>query len=569
MKYTHIIKQAIVECLQEGQYPLITFELAKPKDLKHGDYATNVAFKLAKEMGTDALSIGNDLKKRLSVKLADCVDRIEIVNDYINFFFTEQVLQSIVLEAILSGDTFCSGFVDDKRLRIVEFSSPNIAKPFTVGHLRSTIIGDSLARLLKHAGCNVLKDNHIGDWGTQFGKMTVAIKKWGDEKKLMQSSEPVKDLVALYVKFHQEAEVDIALEDEARAWFTRLENGDLEATRIWYMCVELSMVEFEKIYKRLNVSFDTTNGESFFQDKMDIVLQELREKNLSRIGEKGAELVFFDEDTKLPPLMVLKQDGSTLYATRDLATDRYRKETYGSDIVIINEVGGEQAEYFKQIFKTEELLGYFTKEQRVHVKHGLYKLKAGKMSTRAGNVILLENVLDDGLEEVRKEVQKVPGKTISDDDIQKIAIGAVKFYDLFRSCEKNIAFSLEEMLNLKGDTGPYVQYAVVKINSLIEKATEAGIYPDTFSNVSLGKPEIILAQKIDGFGAALEMAVAKYAPHYVAGYLIELAREYNSYYAKNFIIKENNVAGLFVSTAVASVLSLGLSLIGIEVPSEM
>ena len=565
MKYSEVIQQAIVECLKEELYPHVEFNLSKPKDLKHGDYTTNVLFILSKKIKSDPIVLGQTLQEKLTQKLGWLVSKIEIVNGYINFYFSQEILKSIVFDAVISGNHFHSGFSEDKRIHIVEFSSPNIAKPFMVGHLRSTIIGDSIARLLKYAGYSVIKDNHLGDWGTQFGKMIVAIKKWGNEKQLLASKDPVKDLVALYVKFHTEAKTDLSLEDDAREWFTKLEKGNLEAIGLWYMCVELSMIEFEKIYKRLGVTFDTMLGESFFQEKMESVLINLREKKLTQIGDKGAELVFFEEDTKLPPLMVIKQDGSTLYSTRDLATDLYRKETYGNDIVIINEVGAEQSEYFKQIHKTEELLGYFRKEQRIHVKHGLYRLKDSKMSTREGNVIWLEEVLDGALEEVKK----VSGDSISETDAQKIAVGAVKFYDLFRFCEMDIIFSLKEMLNLKGDTGPYVQYAVVKINSLIQKAKDANIYPATFAHISLGEAELLIAQKIDGFGVALEMSVTKYAPHHLAGYLIELAREYNSYYAQNFIIKENNVAGLFVSKAVASVLTLGLDLIGIEIPNAM
>ena len=565
MEYKEIIRTAILESLEELSYPLVEFNLSKPKDLKNGDYCTNILFVLAKSLSMKPDAVGVTLKGILEEKLKHCVSKIEIVKGYINFLFTEVVLKSIVSNAILFDSKFCSNFSTDTRTHIIEFSSPNIAKPFTVGHLRSTIIGDSIARLLAHAGYTVVKDNHLGDWGTQFGKMIVAIKKWGDESVLLASKEPVKDLVALYIKFHEEAEKDKELENEARKWFTDLENGNLEAIRLWTMCVELSMVEFEKIYQRLGVKFDTILGESFFQDKMGYMLDDLREKNLTTIGDEGAELIFFSEDTKLPPLMILKKDGSTLYQTRDLATDRYRKQTYGNDIVIINEVGSEQSGYFKQIYETERLLGYFSKDQRIHVKHGLYRLADSKMSTRAGKVIWLEDVLDGAFEQVKIK----SGNSISDEDSNKIAIGAVKFYDLFRSCEMDIVFNLDEMLSLKGDTGPYVQYAVVKINSLIEKAETAGVQLESPTEIPFGEAELAIAKMIDGFGEAVSLSVSKLAPHHLAGYLIDLAREYNSYYAQNYIIKDKNIAGVAISKAVACVLTLGLSLIGIEIPSRM
>ena len=578
MKYSQIITQGIIECLGAQSLPLVEFVLSKPAE-GFGDYSTNVSFLVAKKVKKNPIVIGEALRNHLLKRIGSIVEKIEVKGGYINFFLSSDALKSIGQEALSKGPHFYSNFVKEKRLHIVEFSSPNIAKPFTIGHLRSTIIGDAVARILAHAGYKVIKDNHLGDWGTQFGKMIVAIKKWGNEAELSLSTEPVKDLVKLYVKFHEESETvpdlqtaqddatvpNKPLEDEAREWFTKLEQGDPEARRIWKKSVDLSLTEFSKIYQRLDVHFDTLWGESHFENKMAIVLEELKAKGLVRESE-GALVAFFDEELKLPPLMVLKKDGGTLYATRDLATDRYRKEFYGSDIVIINEVGKEQALYFKQIFKLEELLGYFPQDQRVHVMHGHYRFIDSKMSTRKGNVIWLNDVLDEA---VRR------AKTLCSDegteaDAEKIGIGAIKFYDLCRSSEDDIVFSWENMLNMKGDTGPYVQYTAVRINSLVAKAEKMGLsLPDNIVSLELKSDEFPIIKAIDGFGEAVEKAASNYAPHHLAGYLISLCREYNSYYAKHNVVQESNVAGLFVSKAVVNVLTLGLGLLGIGVPSKM
>lgn len=583
MKSYKVIWDAIDIAVHDSLLPSMSFSLSKPKNSSFGDYSTNVALLIGNLLEESPMSIAEGLKNEFLEKYLSNVARVEVVKPgFINFFLCDSVLQDVVLDAFDNPDTFCGNVIVDSRTHIVEFSSPNIAKPFTIGHLRSTIIGNSIASILSHVGYKVVKDNHLGDWGTQFGKMIVAIKKWGDEEQISNSENPVKELVALYQKFHAESTAEMGvvddtnpqlaeegelekgtspLLDEAREWFVKLEKGDLEARRIWKICVDLSMREFSKIYERLGVSFDTFWGESMFEDKMDVVLQELKDKNLVR-ESKGALMVFFEDKTKLDPLMVLKKDGGTLYATRDLATDRYRKEFYGKDIVIINEVGKEQASYFKQIFKVEELLGYFEKGQRIHVKHGLYKFPDGKMSTRKGNVIWLADVLDEAV----KGARALSGDNLSDSDIEKIGIGAIKFYDLYRDCEGDVLFSWENILNMEGDTGPYVQYTAVRINSLLEKARTQEMVP---YEIVLGKSEQDIARIIEGFPVMIMKAASEYAPHHLASYLIDLARAYNSYYANTKIIQERNQAGLFVSKATANVLTLGLKLLGIEVPSKM
>jgi len=443
-----------------------------PDDPRHGDYATNVALVAAKKLGKQPMELGEELKKNFLA--LSFIERIEVVKPgFINFW--------ISYKALLNEKTIAN--IGKGKAVIVEYSSPNIAKPFTIGHLRSTIIGDAIANLLEATGWDVKRDNHIGDWGTQFGKQIYAIKHWGNEEEIEQSKQPVKLLVELYIKFHDEAEKNPQLEDEAREWFKKLEDGDPEARRLWQKCITWSWNEFDHIYTLLNVSFTENKGkgygESFFEDKMSLVVDELKEKELLKEGENGAKLVFFPND-ELPPLMILKQDGASLYATRDLATDKFRLDTYGKDVVIINEVGTEQSLYFKQLFKLEEMLGWVTKNQRIHVKHGLYRFKEGKMSTRKGNVIWLKDVLEEAgkrafaiMDEAKKQLQLSAYEQALLG--LKVGIGAIKWSDLKRSAEQDITFDWDDMLTMQGNSGPYIQYTYARTQSVLRKDQTAKI----------------------------------------------------------------------------------------------
>ncbi len=570
MKYQTEIQQAIKNALEQLYLPLVAFSVAQSPQPHFGDFSTNVSLILGKEIGSNPMEIAEKISKTLNHNKNSTIEKIEVVKPgFINFFLSKEVLKSVVIEAIEKGQSYCSNFTQDTRLHIVEFSSPNIAKPFTIGHLRSTIIGDSIARLLTHAGYKVIKDNHLGDWGTQFGKMIYAIKEWGNEDALDKSTEPVKDLVVLYQRFNEEAEKNKALNDEARAWFAKLEKHDVEAKRIWKKCVDLSMIEFGKIYTRLNVTFDTYWGESHFEEAMIQVLTDLKSKNLLTQSE-GAQVVFFDEKLNLPLLMILKKDGATLYATRDLATALYRKNFYGPDVVVINETGKEQSGYFKQIFELEEMLGYFKKEQRHHVAHGHYRFAGGKMSTRKGDVIWLEDVLNEAVMNAKKFSESKGSST----DAEKIGIGAIKWNDLSRSSEQDIIFDWTKILNMKGDSGPYLQYTVVRLRSLIQKANQYS--PQSLESFKLDTNEwsaadYAMAKEIHAFSYALSRSVSDYATHYLASYLIGLARMYNGYYNANSVIENKMVSAtpFYIAKAVENVLSIGLNLFGIEIPEKM
>src|SRR3989344_4310269 len=347
-KIENLIKDALVKL----GAPDAEFSVEHPEDLKNGDYSTNVAMVCWKKFETNELKpsrvqvadmIGGVIKKNLPNE----IEKIEVAGGFINFYLSESFFSESLTEIFKLGENFGKSNLKVGKKVLVEYSSPNIAKPFTIGHLRSTIIGDSISRILEFSGFEVTRDNHLGDWGTQFGKLIVAIKKWGNFEALENDPEPIKTLVDLYVKFYEEAEKDTTLKEEGRKWFAKLENKDEEAMIIWHKCIDLSMKEFNKVYDRLSVSkFDTVLGESFFENKMKDVINDVKAKNLGKESQ-GAFIIEFSEEKKLPPLLLFKSDGSSLYALRDLATDKWRKYQYGNDITIINEVGSEQREYFR------------------------------------------------------------------------------------------------------------------------------------------------------------------------------------------------------------------------------
>ena len=343
------IKKSIEDALKKLEIEAKEIHLEHPEDLSHGDYSTNVAMVLAPKSGLKPLQLAEKLKSDLSKGLqkGGFIEKIDIAGPgFINFYLSPEFFNESIKEILERKSDFGKNDLGKGKKVIVEYSSPNIAKPFTIGHLRSTIIGDSIAKILEFSGHQVIRDNHIGDWGTQFGKLIVAIKKWGDEKKLNKSKNPVKILVDLYIKFHKEVEKNPKLEDEAREWFKKLEQHDKETFSLWKKIVDWSMKEFNRLYGRLGVKFDEILPESFFEEKMREVLEEIKNKKIGQMSE-GALVIFFTEESHLPPLLVQKSDGTSLYATRELATDKYRKEKYGKDIVIINELEESENMYEK------------------------------------------------------------------------------------------------------------------------------------------------------------------------------------------------------------------------------
>src|SRR3989344_2959146 len=552
MNFREEIKLVVDKALKDLGEKSHTYQIEHPADMAHGDYSVNVAL-VAGGGKKLAEKIAQKLQKS---KLSDIASEIEVAGPgFVNISIRSEAFITLV-DKVINGEHL-GGSGAGKRV-IVEYSSPNIAKPFTVGHLRSTIIGDAIANILEAVGWQVLRDNHLGDWGTQFGKQICALKKWGDVNRTDYS---VKELVDLYVKFHEEAEKDPKLDDEARVLFKKLEDGDKEARALWQKCVDWSWVEFNKIYKRLGIKFSEEFnqgrglGESFFEDKMKPVIAELKDKKLLKTGEYGAQLVFFKKD-KCPPAMILKKDGATLYATRDLATDKYRKEKYRPDLVI-NEVGQEQELYFKQLFEIETMLGWYKEGQRIHVAHGMYRFKEGKMSTRKGNVIWLEEVLDEA-------EKKATAK--------EIAIGALKWNDLKGSAKRDIVFDWDEILNMEGNSGPYLQYTYARCRSVIAKSNSQIDPERSRRTTDLTNPEGLVLRTLYRFEEVVNQAAEELAPNVVANFLYDLAQRYNNFYNVETILKAEKgkkELRLWLTHATAEILKKGLYLLGIEVPSRM
>lgn len=522
-------------------------------NLSFGDLTTNVPMVYAKKLGRKPLELAEEI---LSYLESSSNYKTSVASPgYINFTFTPEYLAENLKDILLKKERYGKTNVNigvEAKTVVVEFSSPNIAKPFGIGHLRSTIIGDSIAKLLTFNGFRVLRDNHLGDWGTQFGKLIYAIKNWSDLERIKNSDSPIKDLFNLYVRFHKEAESDPELNQKGRDWFKKLESGDKEARGIWKTCVDLSLKEFNRIYDVLDVNFDMMLGESFYEDKMREVIEELDRKKLLT-ESKGAQLVFFSKD-KYPPLMILKNDGTTLYATRDLATDRYRFDEWGNDILIINEVGAEQSLYFRQLFEIEQMLDWCEGSQRIHLKHGHYRFKDRKMSTRKGDIIWLDNL-------VSQAVKKA--SDFNKDVALDVAIAAIKWNDLKAEIIKDVIFDWDEVLSLKGNTGPYVQYTYARCSSLLGKS---GIEEDEIHLIEgASQPEMKLIRTFIQFPLAVKMATENLTPHHICNFLLKLSQEYNSYYDSGKIIgSDREDMGIALTKATLIILKTGLNLLGIK-----
>jgi len=614
MTPTTQLEVIFLAALRELQLELngsLTFEV--PSNPEFGDYSTNLAMRLFAQQASDldfkaaypnpqtvAKAIQDLILADIKLSPKSIIEDISIAGPG---FLNIKLSTSFLMEQLLQMATHLDRLItqpDRGKTAIVEYSSPNIAKPFTIGHLRSTIIGEAVANLLEAKGWTVKRDNHLGDWGTQFGKQIYAIKAWGDEAEIEASPQPVKKLVELYVKFHEAAEVDPTLEDAARAWFKKLEDGDAEARRLWQKCIDWSWKEFEGLYQKLGVTFTENNGrgygESFFEDKMTGILEQL-ESNPQidyRSGEDGAKLVFFPND-ELPQLMIIKKDGTTLYATRDLATDWFRLQTYGSDITIINEVGAEQALYFQQIYRIEQLLGWYTAVQRVHVKHGLYRFKDKKMSTRKGNVIWLEDVLSEAEERAKQlavrpktgssESAEAHTSLLSSEELlsnsRAIGLGALKWNDLKRSSHMDVVFDWDEMLSMQGNSGPYLQYTNVRCLSILEKAqatsddknSSIANHIDPLLYILMPSEKLIIRQLLQ-FDEIVTKAATEFAPHHLATYLYQLAQSYNSFYNTQPILSAKvlpaeKTVRLALTATVQRVIEEGLKLLGIQTVAKM
>lgn len=536
-----------------------------PPKSEMGDYAFP-CFQLAKVMRKSPNMIAEELVSKIN---SEGFEKITNLGPYVNFFVDKTAFSKATIEKVIEeGDKYGSSNIGEGKTVCIDYSSPNIAKPFHVGHLFSTSIGNSLYKLFEEEGYNVVGINHLGDWGTQFGKLISAYKRWVDEEAL--EKDAIAELLRIYVKFHDEAEKDPSLVDEGRMYFKRLEDGEPEETALWKRFRELSLKEFNRVYDLLGVKFDSFAGEAFYNDKMQVVIDELREKNLLT-ESNGAQVVMLDE-YNMPPCIILKEDGATIYATRDLAAANYRKNTYDFDKCIYV-VGSPQALHFKQVFKTLELSGKEWAKDCVHVGFGLVKFADGGMSTRKGKVILLDDLLNEAIAKTLEVInEKNPELENKEEIAKKIGVGAVIFTYLKNSREKDIIFDWKEILSFEGETGPYVQYSYARGNSILERAGEIDLTNVDYSKLN-SKEEFELIKSLENFSKNVHSAIEKLEPSVVTRYVIEVAKLFNKFYNAHSVLnledEELKKARLALVKASLQVIKNGLGLIGIEVVEKM
>lgn len=562
MEYKTIFVQLLHDQIGEHfEKAKIERMLEKPKYEAIGDLAFP-CFDLAKIYRKSPHQIAEELMKNIS--WPPIFQQVEAVNGYINIFLNRNEVSAKVIHEILEKKAaFGQSSFGKNNVITIDFSSPNIAKPFSMGHLRSTVIGNSLALIAEKCGYQVIRINHLGDWGTQFGKLIVAYKMWGKEQVVKKN--PIKELLKLYIRFHEEAEHDESLNEAGRAWFKKLENNHPEALELWKWFREESWKEFSKIYELLGVSFDSTDGEAFYNDKMDIVIKELKDKGLLEESE-GAEIV--ELGASYPPCLIKKKDGTTLYATRDLAAAIYRKNKYNS-VKSLYVVGHEQSLHFKQIFLVLKKMGHEWYEGLEHVPFGMMLKNGKKMSTRKGKIVLLEEVLNDAIELALENMeQKNP--TLSSKEIvaQQVGTGAVIFHDLKNYRLNDVEFSLEEMLKFEGDTGPYVQYTHARASALLRKGNYKEIER---TEAQFDEEAWPIVKELIEFPEVIKRAYDGYDPSLIAKYVIQLSKKFNQYYGKVRILADSEYKQVRLSlvSAVQIVLREGLRLLGVDAPEEM
>ena len=539
-----------------------------PKDTKMGDYALP-CFKLAKEMKKSPVIIANEIKEKIEMP-NKYISKIEAVNGFLNIFINNEMLIENVLDEMESKkENYGSSNIGNGKNIIVEYSSPNIAKPFHVGHLRTTVIGRALYNMYKFLGYNTIGINHLGDWGTQFGKLIEGYKRFGNEYNLEEN--PIDKLTEIYVRINELCKEDESVLDDCRNNFKKLEDGDEYCIQVWQKFKDLSLKEFQRIYDILDVHFDSNNGESFYSDKMQEVVDILR-KNNKLVESQGAEIVDL-EYKNMPPLMVTKSNGSTTYATRDLAAILYRARTYDFDKCIYV-VAYEQNLHFKQVFEVAKFLDLDEKYTNglIHVPYGMVRLKTGKMSTREGTLIKLEDILKEAVTRAKAIIEeKNPNIEGKDDIAKKVGIGAVIFNDLSNNIIKDEVFDWDIMLNFQGETGPYIQYMYVRTKSILEKENYT-MNKDLVDISELEEHGIELIKQIYSFNDIVKQAVDKNEPSIISRYLIDVAKLYSSFYNDNKIIVEDEKiknTRLCLTYMVGNVLKIGTGLLGMEMPDRM
>lgn len=527
-----------------------------PPESHMGDIAFP-CFKLSKTLRRSPQQIAEAINDGLAVESAE---KTEVVSGYLNIFISNSYTVNSMLNSMLNeGDDFGKNDIGKGKTMCIDYSSPNMAKPFHIGHLGTTAIGNSIKRIHEFSGFKCVGINHLGDWGTQYGRLAVAYSKWGSKEEVEKLG--VKELVRIYQRFYIEAEKAPSLNAEARAAFTKMENGDEELLSIWRWFKEISLKEFMKTYDMLDISFDSYSGESFYNDKTDAVVKELEDKGLL-VESDGAKIVSL-EDYKMPPCIILKSDGSTIYATRDIAAALYRKKTYNFDkCVYVTDAG--QSLHFAQFFKVIGLMGYDWEDQLVHVPYGKISVDGQKLATRAGNAVLLEDLFDEAIRRVREVIEeKNPDCDIKDEIAQKVGVGAVIFNQLSTGRIKDINFVWDEALNFEGNTGPYIQYTYVRASSVLEKIEKrTDEYPETLTS-----DEKDIIKTLSLFPLRVKQALDDYEPSIISRYMLDVSHAFNRFYHNCPINKADDstkALRLDICKATKSVLGNALWLIGME-----
>lgn len=544
--------------------------IERPKQFEHGHLAFPV-FALAKTLKQAPPIIAGRLSQEIQAKMAEgtflFLESVQPAGGFLNFTFKNTYLQNLLFEEMQKSSVGFSEHGKGKTV-VIDFASPNVAKPMHVGHLRAAMVGQAIRNLAASQGFKVIGVNHLGDWGSQFGRLAWAYQEWGAEYSF--AGNPIDDLLKLYVRFHDEAETNPALEAEGASTFKKLENGDPEIQKIWKMIIDYSMKDYDRLLKGLlNVQHDAVLGESFYNDKMEPVLKLLREKNLL-VESEGAQVVFFDEKENMPPCLIKKSDGASIYATRDLAAAIYRHDVMKGD-ELLYVVGQDQSLHFRQVFKVLEMLGFEWAKNCHHISFGLYRFKDGKMSTRQGKVILFEDVISQAIELVEKMISdKNPDLVDKETVAKQVAIGALIFNDLINDRIKNVEFDWDRILSMEGDSGPYVQYTGVRCKSILRK------YP---GKIELAAPaemsseeERKLVYQLLQFQEILQGAYNQYRPNILAQYLLELCGSFSGFYHKCRILGEASdlqASRIALVAATDKVLTQGLAILNIASPEAM
>lgn len=562
MNHKELIASELAKVIEGLDQETILNLLEQPKSSDLGDIAFP-AFSLAKIERKAPQAIATDIAEKID---ASHFEKVVATGPYVNFFLDKSKISDQVIKSVIEAGADYGQQDEGHGGNItIDLSSPNIAKPFSVGHLRSTVIGDALSNIFRKMGYNTIKINHLGDWGKQFGLLMVAYKKWGSKEAV--EANPIDELLKLYVRINAEIENDPALDEEGRLWFKKLEDGDPEATELWQWFRDESLVEFNRIYKLLGVEFDSLNGEAFYNDKMDEAVQILEEKGLLK-ESKGASIVELD-DVNLPPAMIKKSDGATLYITRDIATAIYRARTYNF-VKNIYAVGQEQSNHFRQLKAVLKKMGFDWSDDMIHVDFGLVTKNRQKLSTRKGNIILLEPTLQEAISRAKAQIEeKNPELENKEEVAHAVGVGAVKFYDLKTDRRNGYDFDLEAMVSFEGETGPYVQYAYARIQSILRKAN---FTPSADATYSLNDPESWeIIKLLQDFSRVVKRAAENYDPSLIAKYAINLAQAFNKYYAHTRILDESpeRDSRLALSYSTAVVLKEALRLLGVDAPEKM